>query len=331
MSDNRRQSGFSLIEALLATGILGVGLVLIAMVFPVGIKLTSVATERTIGTVAANEAFAKVRLYGVRDFNYWPSAKIAQSTNNPVYAPNWANAAYDTCDNFLYTAEWMHTAGIDGLLGTQDDTFTNLDATWDEFFYPSFVSTAAKDRNYHWSALCRRAGLDEIQVTVFITRKIAAGMLYYNWDYKPGTNSYIQGTNSLPSPVPVYLQYEYDAGSPDPAARKALVVLSGSGNEIWDAVSGMMNTVFGFFGNSVTLVEDRTGNIYDVLEYKDADNDGLKETLVLTNEWRWEGYETTPTPPAGTQILKFWVVPPGIGSTRNPCVGIVQKTLKAEF
>jgi prepilin-type N-terminal cleavage/methylation domain-containing protein len=59
MKQRLRHNGFSLTEVLLATGVLAIGLVMIAMVFPVGVKLTSTATERTVAATAANEAFAK--------------------------------------------------------------------------------------------------------------------------------------------------------------------------------------------------------------------------------------------------------------------------------
>lgn len=65
MAGRIRKNGFSLVEVMLAAGILAIGFMLIATVFPVGIKLTATATERTIAAVAADEAFAKVRLYGV--------------------------------------------------------------------------------------------------------------------------------------------------------------------------------------------------------------------------------------------------------------------------
>ena len=61
--------GFSLTECLLAIGILAVGMLFIAGVFPVGIHFTTVATERTIAAVVADEAFAKIRLYALGEPN----------------------------------------------------------------------------------------------------------------------------------------------------------------------------------------------------------------------------------------------------------------------
>ena len=65
------QSGFSLPEVLMATGILAVGLVMIAGTFPVAIFLTLSSVEQTAAPIAADEAVAKMQLYGflASDFN----------------------------------------------------------------------------------------------------------------------------------------------------------------------------------------------------------------------------------------------------------------------
>lgn len=55
----------------MAVGILSIGMMLIATMFPVAIYLTSVASERTMAAIIADEAFAKIQLYGVVD-NYDP-------------------------------------------------------------------------------------------------------------------------------------------------------------------------------------------------------------------------------------------------------------------
>lgn len=65
MEGKRKYEGFSLTEVLLSVGILAVGMTFVAGVFPVAIYFTTIATERTISAVAADEAFAKIKLYGV--------------------------------------------------------------------------------------------------------------------------------------------------------------------------------------------------------------------------------------------------------------------------
>jgi hypothetical protein len=65
MEKHRRQYGFSLTETLLAVGTLAVGLLFIGGTFMTGVYFSTVSTERTIAAVVADEAFAKIRLYGL--------------------------------------------------------------------------------------------------------------------------------------------------------------------------------------------------------------------------------------------------------------------------
>ena len=65
-----KNRGFSLTEVLIAVGILAVGMIFIAGVFPAGIYLTTIATERTIAAVAADEAFAKIKIYAIGNPTY---------------------------------------------------------------------------------------------------------------------------------------------------------------------------------------------------------------------------------------------------------------------
>ena len=61
--------GFSLTEVVIAIGLLAVGMLFIAGSFPVSVHFTTVATERTIAATVADEAFAKIKLYGIYDPN----------------------------------------------------------------------------------------------------------------------------------------------------------------------------------------------------------------------------------------------------------------------
>jgi len=65
MNNELEKSGFSLMEILLAVSTLGIGMLFIAGTFLTGIHFSTIATEQTTAAVAADEAFAKIRLYGV--------------------------------------------------------------------------------------------------------------------------------------------------------------------------------------------------------------------------------------------------------------------------
>jgi len=59
-----KNNGFSLTEVLLAVGTLAIGMTFVSGTFLAGIYLSTVSTERTIAAVVADEAFAKIRIFG---------------------------------------------------------------------------------------------------------------------------------------------------------------------------------------------------------------------------------------------------------------------------
>lgn len=65
MNNRSKQSGFTLTEVLLAVATLVVGMIFVAGVFPVALYFSTIATERTTAAVTADEAFAKIKLYGI--------------------------------------------------------------------------------------------------------------------------------------------------------------------------------------------------------------------------------------------------------------------------
>ena len=247
MKIRKLQSGFSLVEVLMAVGILMVGMMMVAGTFPVGIHLTAVSTEQTIAAVVADEAFAKIQLYDVNE-TLLTSIMISEDFNNVSF---------------------------------------NLISP-DEFLYPSDSSA---NQVYNWSAVVRPTDIfdsSRVQVTVFVSRKVSAGLKYY----KPDTTN-----NNLPiqesaMPVPVGLYG------------------NGSGNKI-EILSSIANPLDYVTDESV-IVAGEDGKVYKVIEiYEDSGN----YNLILNRDW-----ESTGT--------YFWVVPPPVGGGKSPCIGVYQKVIE---
>lgn len=93
MSKRRQYKGFSLTEVLLAVGTLAVGMIFISGTFLTGIHFSTIATERTIAAVVADEAFAKINLYGINMADpgfmvtqQMPFESISPVLNNSVFS-----------------------------------------------------------------------------------------------------------------------------------------------------------------------------------------------------------------------------------------------------
>jgi len=198
----RTKKGFSLTEVLLAIGTLAVGMIFVGGVFPVAIHFTTIATERTIAAVAADEAFAKIRLYGV------DPADVNSISQRPF------------------------------------EDVTSIDPN--EFFYPS-TNVHSSKKQYCWSALCRRILLStDVQVTVFVSRKIGGGTSYAGGQGRP-----------IPARVEV-LQFSDDK----------LQIIDGN---------------ITFINDGYTIVDDETGDIYRVLERYTPPGDNV---ILLDRNWQ---------------------------------------------
>ena len=231
-----KNSGFSLTEMLLAIGILSVGMVFIAGVFPVAIHFTTISTERTIAAVVADEAFAKIKLYadpecdGISNIDFG----FLQLNNQVSFNdPNVFSGAINIAPG--------------------------------EFTYPS-TDTDISQKHYCFSALCRLTAPNSrlVQVTVFISRKIGPILRYYapNMTLMPSDPDYgkvvdFSGAITVDWPRPVKVVVVADLVKPNvihifrPQERK-------------------------FINDGCRILDNAAGRIYRVMEcYPPPDDDTI--------------------------------------------------------
>jgi Tfp pilus assembly protein PilV len=237
-----KKGGFSLMEVLLAVGTLAIGMLFIAGVFPVSIHFVTVATERTIAAVAADEAFAKIKLYGIP-----PAALAAMSDVNQ--APYVLSPA--------------------------------------EHAYPSTPTSDPNSKRYWWSAICRQVGPTDVQVTVFVSRKVGT------------TTNYLIAPGVAGSARPVAISVPFTAVLPAPTYELVL------------SLDDRM-----LISDGYTIVDNATGQIYRVLSRTDTATDGIIKLDKL-----WQGGVSglvwvVPPPVVG-----------GVSSGRYPCIAVYQKIM----
>ncbi len=307
MTSYNKKSGFSVVEILIAVGILAMAMIMIAGVFPVGIHFTEVSTDRTIGAVVAQEAFAKIKLYveNMPDIN---DSKILELS---------FRHQRDFND---YFDELMFISGEDYIIN--EDTFS----------YPSYKHVSPfpgprnkdydVDKDYTWTALLRLTDdIDpnlplprEIQATVFVCRKKAFTQRYYphqtlgfrgnNYGQPDWTST---GYSQIPVPVKLWANYFSTANK----------------NEI--IIEEDYHTVI---NDGDMIVDDRTGRIYRVLErYKEP----FTRVILLDRDFIDEDFNGNSFGPP----FYIWAVSPAasIGSTnsiigKSPCVKVYQETIR---
>ncbi|MHC4646660.1 MAG: type IV pilus modification PilV family protein [Planctomycetota bacterium] len=258
MKHRLKNRGFSLTEVLLALGALTIGMICVAGVFPVGLHFSTIATERTVAAVVADEAFAKIRLF-------------AQHRDFPLDANDFLP---DRSARFEQVVQAMY-----GAVGAIDPN---------EFLYPSTRRDRA-EKQYLWSAICRRDGLRGVQITVFVYRRLNAAAQY--WARTDRDNAALW---QAPSPVPVYV-------SVDSGADYELVINDLVPADAIDEVS--------FINDGCTIVDDVTGEMYRVTERND-------NVALLDKLWR------------GALQGQVWAVPAPVDGGRYPCIAVYQKVVR---
>ena len=138
MNSVLNKKGFSLTEVLLAVATLTIGMTFVSGTFLTGVYLSTVSSERTIAAVVSDEAFAKIKLFGIdpTDPNLAVDHLVPFETLNPI-----------ALDEFAYPSTKMLN---------------------EKQYYWSALCRAV------YSTPTNRL----VQVTVFISRKAGAGTRY---------------------------------------------------------------------------------------------------------------------------------------------------------
>lgn len=237
MSPRSLQKAFTLTEVLMAAGILAIGFMLIATIFPVGLKLTTMATERTVAAVVIDEALAKIRIFGV-DPNLPDSMVYFDSDVSDGY-----NRLYTKFANLGYPPPPIEDAVVD---------FVHL--------YPS-TDINTGDKKYSWAALLRWIDSQNAQVIIFVSRKTNTSSQYHKPERDLTDPDY--GRAILTTPIP-YIDW------PVPV-RVEVTDPAGSGNTLQiddpDEVS--------FINKGTEIVDDENGERYTVLERRGTNNDEI--------------------------------------------------------
>jgi prepilin-type N-terminal cleavage/methylation domain-containing protein len=291
------RQGFSLTEVLIAVGILTIALVMVGTSFPVGVAMTKNVAERTTAAVVADEAFAKIKLYGVKPFTdaAWnDKPKIGASSERQIWVP------------------FEEVAGI-----TVDPN---------EFAYPSDPAMIRNHESvYYWSALCKKEPDDAVRVVVFVSRKSGQGSLFEHYTADPQKQL-------SPTPEPVLV---YRKRIPPPLPPPPDFVLDFGGNLLLTNIGAGGNSLRytitissgydasrqrAYLNPGCFLLDDSTGEIYRVIERTETGTTGfvIFDRPIVSK-------------PAGFSPMdryKFWVVPPAVGSSRNPCIAVYQKVIR---
>lgn len=146
MKENCNKKAFSLAEVVLSISVLAVGMVFVAGIFPAAIYYTTSSVEKATAAIVADEAFAKIKLYGV-----------------------------DTTFASILSA---------GICDFNDVALNGDPYDANEFIYPSDDTVAVRHRQYRWSAVCRAedgVGYSNcpVKVTVFVSRTVGSNLDYH--------------------------------------------------------------------------------------------------------------------------------------------------------
>jgi prepilin-type N-terminal cleavage/methylation domain-containing protein len=313
--NSKLRPGFSLVEVLMAIGILTIALVMVGTSFPVGVAMTTNVAERTIAAVVADEAFAKMRIYNIN-----------------LNSGNWTKPVVPIPFSSGQTTQqkWLPYTEV---------VLNPIPAT--EFAYPSDPAMIAKNESvYYWSALCRRE-LDsagnptrQVRVVVFVSRKAGINTRFPKYCALSNPVTLADPDAAMvdyPRPVLIFRDINnnlaLDAGDGGGLGPLILTSAGTSGRNV-GMIGWLLSAVdsarqASYLNAGCFVLDDDTGEIYRIIERTETrSGQTLLRSVVLDRDF----IPAPVTPPM--YAYKFWVVAPGAGTTRNPCIAVYQKIIR---
>ncbi len=305
--NSKLRGGFSLAEVLIAIAILTIALVMVGASFPVGVAMTANVAERTIAAVVADQAFAMMKLYGI--------STGAAAWNTPLILISPAPSE-------TIRQNWLPFESV---------VASPLPADPCEVFaYPCDKGLIEKSESvYYWSALCKReldaAGIPtgDVRVVVFVSRKVGLENTKYPVYYGPTDIAVAPpiSLNDWPRPILLFTDRNanrvFDAGdactyTQDPSLGRRSVQIAMFPPPVQRI----------YLNAGAFVLEDAMGEVYRITDRADVAPPAVTMATITLDR------DLVRKPVAPDKNYRFWVVPPGIGTSRNPCIAVYQKVIK---
>ncbi|MEP0842422.1 MAG: hypothetical protein HRF43_06890 [Phycisphaerae bacterium] len=314
---------------MIAIGILGIGMLMVAATFPVGLDQSRIVSEQTRAPIVANEAFTTLQRLMEEPFKRFPLGATPPTSSPtmtfadvirtlprggpvqelylPVATPPTPPALPPTLNEWL-ADRYLTPAGAPiAPLG-----LSRLYAGQQTRYYPSLPNRVLQDDSpFSWSVLVQRSPTsmtslpvvpDYVQFIVFVNRQSAATPILIQG--QPGGNALRFFTTGGSLPHFVYRM------KPDPSVAGGWVPDSEEGPAIF--------TPGGF------VVAVNSGWIYRIKsieldlplapQYRNPRVELVLPTLPLTN------------PPAPALPDSFWLIPADPATGKSPCIGVFSRT-----
>lgn len=317
MHKRHKQLGFSLAEIMVAIGILGIGLILVAASFPVGMDQHRRMTEKTMARTIANNA--KMMLADNIEVEYF-NATGSETYFDPVPLHNftmdgdgsWTSGTgdYDVNDSELFAP--TNQFPLDFLDRVYPLPKATLGDTWQMRRNHRF--NLAKRSRYGWCAVWRATGTGTMlandvekwqrEVVIFVTRKAEQDAGFYpTQDINTSPDSDL----AQPDPVDVDVHQSSLTYAPDPDSDSLRVSNSGG---------------FDLLSEGGFIVDAAHGGVYKIVALRDPSLGGKNIRL-----------DRQIVDPEGSVVKPFkatnhaYVVPPPRGIDDQPVIGVYKYTI----